>query len=307
MHATDDAIRSAAGAAIVELVQARGTNVLRWTDIAAGFNFCNEKVLFANRAVGIFKPKQLNDGAALSIKQVNPSRAGRVAPYDDRELGEGIVVYRLERSRSDSHYNEYLFVAHRRSLPLIFFRGVSDAEYEVLYPVFVRGIDMEKQEALVAINESSADTRHFVEAVEEPLAREYSTGVRKSRLHQRAFRQRVLLAYGLKCALTGLPIPELLEAAHIIPDSKGGEASVSNGIALSTIHHAAYEGDLLGIDPDGKIHLSERIKRTRDGPMFDHGLRQLDGRMIRFPLFEAHRPNRDFLARRYEEFVSQAS
>jgi putative restriction endonuclease len=301
---TNNAIRLAAGAAIIRLIQARGSNVLDWAQLGDGFEVLGHKVKFAGRAVGIFKPKELSDGAALSIKQVLPSRSGRLAPYDDSDLGEGLLKYRLERSGRD---NRYLAEAFKRKLPLIFLRGVADARYEVIFPVFVEALNFDDGEAVISLNDTSdvGGNAELADMVEEPIAQRYASGFRKSRLHQRAFRQRVLLAYGLRCALTGLPLPELLDAAHIIPDARGGEASIRNGIALSKLHHVAFETNLLGIDADGRVHLSETVKRTRDGPMFSHGLLQLEGTSIRRPNFEAHWPNRDFLAVRFDEFRRQ--
>lgn len=252
------------------------------------------------KAVDIFRPKELTDGAALSIKQVRPSRAGRSAPYDDRDLADGLVAYRLERSGRD---NRYLVEAWRHGLPLIFFRGVADGEYEVLFPVFVQSIDAEKSEAIIAIGDAASTAVGLAaEVAEEPIDRGYSIGSRKTRLHQRAFRRRVLLAYGLRCALTGLPVTQLLEAAHIVSDKAGGEASVRNGIAMSALHHSAYEQDLIGISPDGVIHVSERVRAQRDGPLLDYGLLRLNGQPLRLPAFPGHHPDRDLLGARFEEF-----
>ena len=62
----------------------------------------------------------------------------------------------------------------------------------------------------------------------------------RRRIHQRAFRERVLVAYGGKCAFCTLGYRELLDAAHIIPDSElRGEPVVSNGMSLCRLHHAA--------------------------------------------------------------------
>jgi len=158
-------------------------------------------------------------------------------------------------------------------------------------------------EAVISLDDSNLELDSAPpNIVEEPLTRGYSESRSKSRHHQRAFRKRVLLAYGLRCALTGLPLPKLLQAAHIVPDSKEGEASVRNGIAMSYLHHAAFEQNLLGIDPDGLIHLSESLRTTRDGPLFDHGLLRLHRQSIRLPSFQGHLPNRDFLAQRFLEF-----
>jgi putative restriction endonuclease len=300
-RSSDEEIRVAAGAAIKQLVQLRGTNIISWSDIETGFIARNQRVKFASRAVGIFKPKELGDGAALSIKQVLPSRAGRIAPYDDRDLGSGIVAYSLERSGRDNHL---LSEAFKMKSPLIFFRGVAEGRYEVIFPVFVGAIDLAKSEAIIVLadDNEAVETPNVAGMLNEPINKGYSFGERKTRLHQRVFRQRVLFAYGLKCALTGLPIPQLLEAVHIIPDAEGGEASIRNGIALSSLHHTAYELNLLGIDPDGRVHLSDTVRKTKDGPMFEHGLLQIDGTRLRMPIFESHRPNPDFLAVKFDEF-----
>jgi hypothetical protein len=61
----------------------------------------------------------------------------------------------------------------------------------------------------------------------------------------------------LRCALTNLPLVQLLEAAHIVADSKGGSPR-ADGIAMSTFHHTAYESNLMGIDPDGRSFSTSR-------------------------------------------------
>jgi Predicted restriction endonuclease len=306
---TNQEIRAAAGLAITRLIQKHGTNILPWSVIAEGFLFKGTKVLFATKAKGIFKSALLTDGAALSIKEVRPSRAGRSAPYNDRDLEDGTVIYNLQRGDPLSKANTWLTEACRQQHPLIFFRGVSDALYEVIYPAFILNIDPSKMESLVSFGESNLGIDDISIAaedmpkVEEPLTKGYSATIGKSRHHQKAFRNRVLLAYGVRCAITGLPLPQLLEAAHIVPDSRDGEASVQNGIAMSCLHHTAYEQNLLGIDPDGFIHLSESVRATKDGPLFEHGILRFDGQRIRFPSFDGHHPNRDFLASRFELFT----
>ncbi len=75
---------------------------------------------------------------------------------------------------------------------------------------------------------------------------------------------------------------------------------------MSSFHHTAYEANLMGIDPDGKIHLSEKVSETTDGPMFDYGLLRLEGKMMRLPKFSGHHPNREYLAAKHEEFQKQS-
>lgn len=52
---------------------------------------------------------------------------------------------------------------------------------------------------------------------------------------------------------------------------------------MSTLHHAAYDANLLGIDPDGGIHLNEELLRIRDGPILEYALKWVHGTRLRHP------------------------
>lgn len=81
--------------------------------------------------------------------------------------------------------------------------------------------------------------------------REYVRRLTNLRLHQPIFRARVLWAYGGSCAMRRLRHADLLDAAHILPDTHPrGEPVVPNGLALCKIHHAAYDRYILGVRPD---------------------------------------------------------
>ncbi len=43
---------------------------------------------------------------------------------------------------------------------------------------------------------------------------------------------------------------DLLDAAHILSDSDGGQPVVTNGLSLCKIHHAAYDRGIVGVRPD---------------------------------------------------------
>lgn len=299
---SNDQIRAAAGLAIQAMIRDKGDNVFTWAEIDRGFEIAGKKIHFATKAAGIFKPAELTDKAALSIRQARPSRTGRAIPYDDKELNDGVVIYQLQKEGQKSHFNAQLEAAYQRRLPLIFFRGLSDALYEAFYPVFIDEFSYQAGETRIIFDQPELPTEELGSGLAETTVR-YSYSIKRNRLHQKAFRERVLMAYGLRCALTNLPLVDLLEAAHIIADSDGGSASVQNGIAMSTFHHTAFESNLMGIDPDGKIILSETVLGTRDGPMFSHGLLGLKDKTMRFPSYAGHRPNRDFLAEKYEAFL----
>jgi len=77
---------------------------------------------------------------------------------------------------------------------------------------------------------------------------------------------------------------------------------VANGIALSKIHHAAFDNHLIGIDPDGRVHVSERLLMLHDGPLLEQSLKACAGRLIRPPRGTQFGPDRDRLAARFEQF-----
>ncbi|MCH7891541.1 MAG: HNH endonuclease [Gemmatimonadetes bacterium] len=142
---------------------------------------------------------------------------------------------------------------------------------------------------------------------ETVLERRYALRAVKQRLHQASFREAVITAYNGRCALSGLPEPLLLDAAHIVSDKdeKFGQPVVPNGIPLSKIHHAAFDAHLIGIDPDYRLHVSERLLGRNDGPMLE-ALKQLNDGTIHLPGRVKDRPDRARLALRFERFKAAA-
>jgi putative restriction endonuclease len=135
--------------------------------------------------------------------------------------------------------------------------------------------------------------------------RRYALRLVRQRLHQATFREAVLTAYDSRCAITGLPEARLLDAAHIVADTDEsmGQPLVCNGLPLSKLHHAAFDANLIGIDPDYRVHVSEMLLRMNDGPMFEQGIKAVAGRTIRMPGRPQDQPDRDRLAQRFERFV----
>jgi putative restriction endonuclease len=138
--------------------------------------------------------------------------------------------------------------------------------------------------------------------------RAYVTATVRRRIHQVAFRERVLRAYREWCALCRLRHQELLDAAHIIPDSRlEGEPVVSNGLALCKLHHAAFDRFFFAVRPDYVIEVRESIRAEADGPMLVVGLQQIHGTRIELPHRAADLPDPARLARRYQEFRQAAA
>lgn len=83
----------------------------------------------------------------------------------------------------------------------------------------------------------------------------------KQRRGQHYFREIVLNNYANRCAITRLPVRELLVASHILPWSSHEKErlNVRNGICLNRLHDAAFDQGLIGFDDELQMMLSPRI------------------------------------------------
>ena len=69
-------------------------------------------------------------------------------------------------------------------------------------------------------------------------------------------------------------------------------ANLSNGLPLTKIHHAAFDAHLIGIDPDYRIHVSDRLLEIHDGPFLELGLKGIVGQAIQLPRRNEDRPDK---------------
>lgn len=97
------------------------------------------------------------------------------------------------------------------------------------------------------------------------------TGINKDakvsiRVGQNFFRHSVLSAYDNRCCITGLAIPKLLIASHIIPwsvDTKN-RLNPSNGLCLSMLHDKAFDTGIITITRDMTVCVSKKYSTVRD-------------------------------------------
>jgi putative restriction endonuclease len=141
--------------------------------------------------------------------------------------------------------------------------------------------------------------------LDDPIERRYVVRQVTQRIHQAQFRGAVLPAYRDRCAICTLKEIRLLDAAHIIGDvEEHGEPLVSNGLSLCSIHHRAFDEDLVGISPDRKVHVSRRLLNDEDGPMLEL-LKGFHDRSIVVPSRRAWQPDGERLAERFERFLDR--
>jgi len=141
--------------------------------------------------------------------------------------------------------------------------------------------------------------------IADPIERRYVVRQTNVRVHQRRFRGQVLPAYRDQCAICRLKELRLLYAAHIVGDlEERGDAVVSNGVSLCSIHHRAFDQDLIGIDADYMVRISSRLLEEDDGPMLEL-LKGFHAHRLVVPRPSALRPDRERLAERFERFVER--
>jgi putative restriction endonuclease len=195
---------------------------------------------------------------------------------------------------------------------LIYFHGVAPGQYSVVAPVFISRDDpvrrlVELEAAMFLGDTSRLGGADPVEPPDGPDLRRYATREALVRLHQQRFRIDVLRAYDGRCAICALRESALLQAAHILEDRDSrGIAAVVNGIAMCAIHHLAYDRNLMGIDPDGVVHVTARLLEERDGPMLRTGLQGFHGAAIFQPRRQDERPDPARLEVRYDAFRDAA-
>jgi putative restriction endonuclease len=277
-------------------------------ELKPGFVFQGERIPLINPQRGIFKPQQMR--FLLSIKTVFPRPGGKVWYDDQREVhrqifdGDETIEYAFMGQDPDAADNRWLHEAFENQIPIIYFLGIAPGRYQAILSTFISGWDAKALKARVAFG---LPDNEALEPPENALERRYALRTVKQRLHQASFREAVITAYNGRCALSGLPEPLLLDAAHIVADKdeRFGQPLVPNGIPLSKIHHAAFDAHLIGIDPDYRLHVSERLLGQNDGPMLE-ALKRLNGGTIHLPNRTKDLPDRERLALRFERFRAAA-
>jgi putative restriction endonuclease len=117
----------------------------------------------------------------------------------------------------------------------------------------------------------------------------------KARINQQVFRQMVLANYQGSCAITGINIPKLLVASHIIPWAVNEKERLNpeNGICLSPLYDRAFDQGLIGITPDLTVHVSEKLKGYSKEPFHQNYFASINGSKLRDA--QKYKPRREFL------------
>ena len=257
---------------------------------------------------GIWKVTSISDSAIAFATAYVPDGGKR--PYEDGEGADGLQRYKWRGTDPNQSDNRALRRSMERHLPMLWLVGIGYVPgtktqlFDVRLPVYLIGEEPSDHQFVVALEQDQKVLPSGEPVAVQEIVKRYNERIVKARYHQPLFRARVIHAYQERCAICRLPFTELLEAAHIRPDSQGGSTKISNGMSLCKIHHGAYDSDIIGISPDYKIHVKESVLATFDGPTLQHSIKEMDGEDLRqIPDELSSRPDKELLAERFEKFL----
>ncbi len=264
--------------------------------LTEGFEYFGNRIRLMGPQ-GIWKPNQMD--LPLSITTVIGG------PYDDKPAVDGFLHYRYRGSDPNHRDNAGLREIMRLREPLIYFFNIFPGKYLASYPVYIVGDDPKNLTFTVAIDDIAYLKNDKVEDTPSGFERRsYITQTVLYRAHQRQFRERVIAAYRNQCALCRLKHIELLDAAHIIGDREDhGDRIVQNGLSLCKIHHAAFDHNIIGINPDYQVQVRQDILEEIDGPMLKYGLQSLNHSKLILPSHRRDWPDKERLEKRYDSFL----
>jgi putative restriction endonuclease len=292
----DEHLRSACFASLDVLCAQYGEDVPYKGGLDRGFPYGGVRIPFLSPQKGIFRARAQRGIAALSINTSAKS------PYDDEAVPDGFF-YAYRAGDIDQPDNRALRAALPSQEPLVYFVATRPGWYKPIYPIYVTADDPFGRRVLVTpgrIVGALEEPEPILD--EDPIERKYAVRDTRVRLHQARFRGRVLVAYSSLCAICRLKESRLLDAAHIAGDlEEAGDPVIANGLSLCSIHHRAFDQDLVGVSPDYEVHVSARLLDDEDGPMLEL-LKGFHRTSIVVPARSTWRPDRERLAARFARF-----
>jgi putative restriction endonuclease len=291
----DDQIRLSAFGWLIKQKELHGDTLPRQL-LTDGFEYFGHRIRLMGPQ-GIWKPQQMD--LPISITTVLDG------PYDDKPDSKGFLNYRYRGNDPNHRDNVGLREVMRLRKPLVYFFNIFPGKYLASFPVFVVGDSPQSLSFTVAIDDIAyLDTQGVEDTFSGIERRSYITQTILYRAHQRQFRERVIAAYHCQCALCRLRHAELLDAAHIIGDrEEHGDPVIQNGLSLCKIHHAAFDSNIIGINPDYEVLVRQDVLEEIDGPMLKYGLQSLNKSNLILPSRRGDWPDRERLEKRFASFV----
>lgn len=125
----------------------------------------------------------------------------------------------------------------------------------------------------------------------------------KRRVGQNIFRTMLLEIYESKCCLTGIDIPDVLRASHIIPWAEciNTRLNLENDLCLSATYDAAFDRHLITFDEDYRLMLSPMLKDCYTSEAYKTHFLSFEGKRIALP--QKFKPSQDYLEKHRAKLI----
>jgi putative restriction endonuclease len=198
--------------------------------------------------------------------------------------------------------NRLLRDAMQKQIPIIYFLATSPGRYQPIIPTFIAGWHPERLRVDLAFGAivgasaqatlpASPERRYALREIKARFAPSIVSRCRPERL---------------KRSLCDLPSARAAAARCRSHHHRCGRAIRTAGDLEWPAADQNFDAHLIGVDPDYRIHVSDRLLEIHDGPFLELGLKGIAGTSIKLPRRSDDRPDRDRLARRFEEFKKAA-
>jgi len=121
-----------------------------------------------------------------------------------------------------------------------------------------------ESERILAVKEKTSIEKKYKFQLDKSGDKKGESIVReiKTRVNQTFFRNLILSIYNFKCAVSGIDIPDLLIASHIVPWSVSEKERLNpqNGLCLSPLYDKCFDQGYVTITGDYRIKLSKELK-----------------------------------------------
>lgn len=198
--------------------------------------------------------------------------------YDDELTATGVIYHYPSTGRSghDKSEIEASHAAYRASLPVFVIGPGNKATSRTVYRGYIEDVDDKNKVLLITFTRAELPPPPTPTEISEAFnltdnSAAPSFSARRNRPNQVRFAFDVYKRYGTECAVCGLNVQGLLQAAHLLSKKDGGSDDARNGLPLCANHHLAFDRGYWCVDTDLKLHTQS------DGPaLFDLAIPRAD-------------------------------
>ncbi len=153
---------------------------------------------------------------------------------------------------------------------------------------------MESEMLIAKYSNISIEKSLELELIDFPEGKDKAVVI-KARVNQSFFRSVILSSYDSTCCITGLNIPELLVASHIVPWSFNTKERLNpqNGLCLNSLHDKAFDKGYISITPDYDLKISRKLHTSStDATVNDYFIKYAN---MKIKLPQRFMPKKEFL------------